>query len=247
MGRRSLSLAALWVAVGISVAAADFWEDKPFRSWSGKDVEKMLTDSPWADEVAVSLPPRLRQSQGGGRGGGFSVAGPGGGGGGGGGGRNRFPGPRRVRMAVSWRSALPVKQALLREQIGEVDELSAENEEYLERDTGFYVIGVLGVPAQFARIPTDEIRLESFLKPKDKEPIPADDVLFQRAEDGLLLVMPGREQERGVSAILLVAFSKINPLILEDQEVEFIAKLGDFSIKKKFKLKDMVLQGELAL
>ena len=217
MGRRSLSLAALWVAVGISVAAADFWEDKPFRSWSGKDVEKMLTDSPWADEVAVSLPPRLRQSQGGGRGGGFSVAGPGGGGGGGGGGRNRFPGPRRVRMAVSWRSALPVKQALL------------------------------GVPAQFARIPTDEIRLESFLKPKDKEPIPADDVLFQRAEDGLLLVMPGREQERGVSAILLVAFSKINPLILEDQEVEFIAKLGDFSIKKKFKLKDMVLQGELAL
>ena len=136
-------------------------------------------------------------------------------------------------MAVSWRSALPVKQALLRDQIGEEAELSAENdEEYLERDTGFYVIGVLGVPPQFARISTDEVRLESFLEPKDKSPILADDVLFQRAEDGLLL---------------LVAFPKIDPLTLEDQEVEFITKLDDFSIKKKFKLRDMEMQGELEL
>ena len=230
MARRILSIGALWVAVGISVAAADFWEDKPFRSWSDKDVEKMLTDSPWADEVAVPLPPRLRPGQGGGQGGGFGAAG--GGGGGGGGGRMRFSDQRRVRMAVSWRSALPVKQALLRDQIGEGDELSAENQEYLDRDTGFYVIGVLGVPAQFARTSTDEVRLESFLEPKDKSTILADDVLFQRAEDGLLL---------------LVAFSKIDPLTLEDQEVEFITKLGDFSIKKKFKLRDMVMQGVLEL
>ena len=229
MACRILSLGALWVVVGIGVAAADFWEDRPFRSWSDKDVEKMLTDSPWADEVAVPLPPRL-PSPGRGGGGGFTAAA--GGRGGGRGDRMRFSDQRRARMAVSWRSALPVKQALLREQIGEGAELSAENEEYLERDTGFYVIGVLGVPPQFARISTDEVRLESFLEAKDKSPIPADDVLFQRAEDGVLL---------------LVAFPKIDPLTLEDRDVEFITKLGDFSIKKKFKLRDMVIHGELEL
>ena len=233
MTRRLLSLAALWVAVGLSVVAADFWDEKPFRSWSDNEVKKMLTDSPWADEVAVALPPQLRPT---GQDSGFS---PTTGRSGGapavrGGGREPggFTDPSRARMSVSWRSALPVKQALLRELVGEGGELSPENEAYMERDAGFYIIAVLGVPAQFARIPTIQVRAESFLQPNDKPPIPADDVLFQPGQGALLL---------------LVAFPKADPLTLEDRDVEFMTKLGDFSIKKRFRLRDMVFQGGLEL
>ena len=122
MARRLLALAALWVAVGLGVVAADFWEEKPFRSWSDGETNKILTDSPWADEIAVALPPQLSSSAGGGTGG---VSSPAAGGGGGGAapqrarGRESFSNVSRVRMSVSWRSALPVKQALLREQVGE--------------------------------------------------------------------------------------------------------------------------------
>ena len=227
MARRLLSLAALWVAVGLSVVAADFWEEKPFHSWSDKEVNKMLTDSPWADEVAVALPPQLRLGGQGAGGGGFDT-----GGGGGGAERGGFTDVRRARMSVTWRSALPVKQALLREQLGDGAEPTAENLAYLERITGFYIIGVLGVPTQFGGIPTLQVRDESFLERKDKPPIPADDVLFQPGQDGLLL---------------LVAFPKTDPLTLEDRDVEFMTNLGDFSIKKKFRLRDMVFQGGLAL
>ena len=234
MTRRLLTLAALWVAVGLSVVAADFWEEKPFRSWSDQEVNQMLTNSPWADEVAVALPPQLRPSGAAG-GGGFDT------GGGGGGGtaptrereQESFANVSRVRMSVSWRSALPVKQALLREQIiGEGAEPSAENLAYLEPDTRFYIIGVLGVPTQFGRVPTDQVRAESFLEREDKPPITADGVLFQPRQDGLLL---------------LVAFPKTDPVTLEDQDVEFVTNLGGFSIKKRFRLRDMVLQGGLAL
>ena len=220
MTRRLLSLAALWVAVGLSVVAADFWDEKPFRSWSDNEVKKMLTDSPWADEVAVALPPQLRltREDSGFRGGGREPGG--------------FTDRSRVRMSVSWRSARPVKQALLREQIGEGVELSPENLAYLERDTRFYIIGVLGVPNAVRDIPTDQVRAESFLEPNDKPPILADDVLLDRQQGGLLL---------------LVAFPKTDPLTLEDRDVEFMTKLGDFSIKKKFRLRDMVFQGGLEL
>ena len=47
----------VWVVVGAALAAAEFWETKHFTTWSDKEVEKILTDSPWSREVGV---PRLR-------------------------------------------------------------------------------------------------------------------------------------------------------------------------------------------
>ena len=37
------------------VAAADFWETKPFMMWSAEEVQKVLTDSPWSRNVNVVL------------------------------------------------------------------------------------------------------------------------------------------------------------------------------------------------
>ena len=135
-------------------------------------------------------------------------------------------------MTVSWRSALPIKQALVRGQVGEGGEISAGNQEFLEAEEAFYVVGVLGVPPQFGRTPLEQIKAESFLERKGKDPLAAEDVIFQRGQDTLLL---------------LVAFPRSAGITVDDGDVEFKTKLGTFGIKKKFKLKDMVYQGKLAM
>jgi hypothetical protein len=218
VARRWVQLAGLWVLAGAVLVAADFWEEQPFMAWSDKDAAKMLRDSPWADEVSVALPPQLRpESDGGGRGRG---------------GGDGFTQPRRAVMTVSWRSALPIKQALVRGQVGEGGEISAGNQEFLEAEEAFYVVGVLGVPPQFGRTPLEQIKAESFLERKGKDPLAAEDVIFQRGQDTLLL---------------LVAFPRSAGITVDDGDVEFKTKLGTFGIKKKFKLKDMVYQGKLAM
>src|SRR5689334_16731678 len=64
-------LSALLFLSVLCVWAADFWTAKPFTEWNEKEVQKVLTDSPWVGKVSMS-------------GGGPPPAVPGGGGGGGG-------------------------------------------------------------------------------------------------------------------------------------------------------------------
>jgi hypothetical protein len=42
-------------------------------------------------------------------------------------------------------------------------------------------------------------------------------------------------------------FPRSVPYTLDDKEVEFATKLGDLSLKYKFRLKDMVFNGKLEL
>jgi hypothetical protein len=51
----------------------------------------------------------------------------------------------------------------------------------------------------------------------------------------------------GGSSVFVFQFSKGLALTMLDREVEFVTKVGTLSIKKKFKMKDMVYKGELAL
>ena len=53
MARRLAGIAALWVLVGAGLLAVDFWEGKPFLVWSDKEVDKVITDSPWAQTITV--------------------------------------------------------------------------------------------------------------------------------------------------------------------------------------------------
>ncbi len=57
---RSIAIASLSAA---ALCAANFWESKSYTEWSDKEVEKLLTNSPWSQKVSVSM-------GGGGRGGG---------------------------------------------------------------------------------------------------------------------------------------------------------------------------------
>jgi hypothetical protein len=117
----SLALLALFA----TPAGAQFWEKKDWRQWSKSECKKMLSDSPWsktfADEVVV------RQDGGIGAGG-FPE-------------REDRP---KVEYVVQLRSALPVRQAVIRAMQHEIkyDKLSAAEkasydrqfEQYLNQD-----------------------------------------------------------------------------------------------------------------
>ncbi len=221
MTARHVGAIALAVVAYTVLVAAEFWDEKPFSSWSDREITRMLTDSPWARTITAPLPPQIAPS------------GDAGGRGGRGVGDDFGPGPRRVRLSISWRSALPIKQALVRRQGGTNDTLSAEQQTFLTQQEPFYVVGVLGIPLQFARTPLEAILAESELRRDRRPPIRADDVTLR---------------QEGTALLLLVAFPREDDAVtLDDREVEFVTRLGDFRIQRKFRLRDMVFNGTLAL
>jgi hypothetical protein len=132
---QALTIAAL--AAGIAFCASDAWKKDPAQ-WTEQDIDKILTDSPWAKEVKPEV--AMQRGRGGGMGrgrmgrGGIGFPGgvgfPGGGypGGGGGypGGGGGYPGGGRrgggdtgqqtppQPIIVRWESARPVELALKR-------------------------------------------------------------------------------------------------------------------------------------
>lgn len=70
------------------------------------------------------------------------------------------------------------------------------------------------------------------------------------------LVIKGRDpirpvdfmaEESGRTVEVLFAFPRTAPITEEDREVEFSVRIGDFSIRQKFRLKDMLVNGKLDL
>ena len=55
MNVRPAETLGVWIVACAALAAADFWEEKDFTAWSDKEVEKMLTDSPWSRNLTVAL------------------------------------------------------------------------------------------------------------------------------------------------------------------------------------------------
>lgn len=222
MLHRILAVITCLCVAGATLAAAEFWDTKPYLQWSEKEVDKMLTDSPWAVLVAVPLPnvaPVPTADTGGGRRGGGE-------------GRSDFgPGPRRVRLTISWRSALPVKEAAARQQAGKNGTITPEGQAALAREEDLYVIAIQGLPPEYTR-PTTNNTLQGLLRREGKPPIGA--------------VRAGGEMTRGGTR-LLIGFPRTDPITLADGDVEFEAKLGKLEIRKKFKLKDLVFEGKLAL
>jgi len=222
--RRILAIVSLWTVACAALAAANFWESKPFLEWSDKEAEKVLNDSPWASLIAVPLPNRgpvpTADTGGGGRGGG-----------GRGGAEGFGPAAQRVRLTISWRSALPLKQAVARQQMGKSGTITPEEQAALDHDDGLYVVAIQGLPPQYTRAGPNNI-IEAFLRREGKPAIGATKASTQMTRGG---------------AVLLVGFPKTDPITVSEGDVEFDIKMGEFGFKKKFKLKEMVYKGELTL
>ncbi len=235
--QRILLIGLVAIAASSGLAAANFWDKKAFTTWSEKEVEEILTDSPWSQTVTIAL--RGRQGGGGGRGRGGGFGGGvdrlGGRGGGRGGADGFNTAPPRLRLTVSWRSALPVKQALVKSQSRNNEGISSDQEQFLGQAELSYVVSASGFPLRFNRLLRNQSALldQTFLQFDARDPIMAEDVHVYI------------EDEETVTIEYL--FSREHAIDLDDRNVEFVTQVGAVEVNKKFKLEDMVFADELSL
>ena len=244
MRRTLLGTVGTWLALSAALTAADFWQEKDFTAWTVPQVEKMLTDSPWARKVTVVIgSPRegaLDSFQGGDAGLG------------GGGGRNsdtgtEVQGVRRVTVTVAWISGLPARQALVRLQSGLGAPVPSDLHRELSQDEPLYRLAVVGLPVRGRKIPlgtVEEIKARTALKPARRDSILPETIRVLSAPAWMF----GRAFQDGDQFVRVeFLFPKTSPIALDDKEVEFSTKLGDVEFTKKFKLADMMVHGQLAL
>ncbi|HEY2382591.1 MAG TPA: hypothetical protein VGK48_15550 [Terriglobia bacterium] len=222
-----LGLATLFLA-GVTLGE-DFWVKKDYTQWSGEEVKKIMTDSPWAKDVAASVPSNLlprpaaaavdptaapaRRGR--------SAPADG----------DSAPADGLVSLTVSWRSALPLRKAIVKSRVGASSEIPEEMKQML-KDQDEYVIAVSGVPANLAPFVQDARTKLSALKIGKRAPLMPKSVDFQKKTQ---------------SIDVFFSFPKSEIIMLADKEVEFDVVLGPINAKRKFTLKDMVYNGKLEL
>ena len=124
-----------------------------------------------------------------------------------------------------------MRQALVRNRIGLNGEVPAEIQESLDRGEPKYIVMVLGVSMQFAQA-LSNVKADTFLRRNGKPPIAAEEAGAEKVGNGLAL---------------LFLFPREDAMTLEDREVEFVTKIGEIEVKRKFNLRDMVVRGQLEL
>ena len=144
-------------------------------------------------------------------------------------------GEREMNFTVRWDSALPIRQAVMRAHYGPQVKSVEEAQKMLNTKLSHYAVSLIGFPARMAQ--QDPSRLAALasnavLKRKKQDPIVAESVAVRPGDppDGLVFYFPRRD-----------------PITLEDKEVEFQLEFGRLKIKRKFKLKKMVYDGNLEL
>ncbi len=282
VNRRSLFAAAGAAVSAFPLRAADPWT-KPPAQWTEKDVQRILTDSPWSRQVTITLGTGMVGGGGGRRGGrGGGGGGMGGGMGGGiadasvGAGSEGITGGRAgmgegmggtmapsVQFQIRWQSAKPVKWATVRARMGAEAETSPQAREFVEREEPNYVIAVIGppigLPAEGQGRP-EEAQRSGSAPQKGESAAPARrgdaEAWMAALKENTWLAWKHHEKLHpssivlppgGQRNVLIFHFPKDHPIELEDKEVEFCMRRGPMEVRRKFKLKDMVYEGKLAL
>lgn len=228
----------------LCLGAADFWQSKTPSEWSDKDVEKLMNNSPWARPFELTMsgptPPNVGSPGGNSRG----DAGPpspisegGGGGRGARGGGGEGPGTSQATTVVGrWQSALPLKQAFARVKYGADAATSTEAKQLVERQETSYIIVVSGPLRPLMRGNAETLKKAimdaSSLSSKTKDPLKPAELQLASSQKSVELVF---------------YFPRTAAFTLADKEVEFSTRIGDVTLKYKFRLKEMVYNGKLEL
>ncbi len=130
-------------------------------------------------------------------------------------------------LTITWLTALPVKQALLKERLEAGGILADSAEQIMGTEEEYYAIGITGLPADRS----DDLT-EVSLKVENK---------------AVIKPTNGSFQPRGRTVDVMVIFPRTAPIIIDDGQVEVILKLGSEEMGTKFLLKDMVYKGKLEL
>ena len=117
---RAASVLLLAALTAAVLSAAAEW-DKPFTEWSDKDVEKLLNESPWAGKATLT---HERE------------------------GASLGPVPE-WKLIVSIRSALPIRQALVRQALGAGVAPPPDVQAFLANAPIRYVLAIGGIARSF--------------------------------------------------------------------------------------------------
>lgn len=220
----------LVIALVSSVAwADDFWDEKDFLEWDIREVLKLRSDSPWAKRASVKL----------GRGSAFTAV-PGadlntrdmtavGSGSGSFGMRSSS---ETIPLVISWQSALPFKQAIVKSMVGNSKQVTSEQREYLDQEQEHYVLVIGRLPPDIAQgfEIVEDLEEKISLDCKGKDKLFVSEVRIEAARGEVYLMFP-----------------KTDPITLDDKDIELNVDIDGLSFKKKFSLKDMVVNGVLEL
>jgi hypothetical protein len=149
MKRFGAGLVSVWIIAFASIAASEIWESKPFNTWTAKELQDVLTDSPWAGKASIKYV------------------------------QNRSNQPSIQEAAlVTWASAPVMRQARLRQEYGATAEVTAQEQTLLARPSPYYVVTVTisnGVNSASHADRAMEMLDETFLLVRGQAPIPATD------------------------------------------------------------------------
>lgn len=244
MSKRIMGLVAAGLLVAAVAFANDAWKDKDFQNWDQKDVQKILTDSPWSHKIqyggggspAMNSPFTSAGNN--------SVSEPGNNGGPtetsgrdksavNGTGASQGMGPA-TDYTISWFSSRTIREAMARRK-----ELtgtpSDEARKPLAAEPPTYEVAVLGNNLMaFGRVNLDALKDHSYLmSKKTKEKITPTKVIVQTGQDG----------RRPVAIIF--EFAKTTPsgeptIAKDEKSVEFFTEAGTQPVKTSFDLSKMI-------
>lgn len=140
-------VASAWLAATVSLVAANVWEAKPFHTWTDKELQKVLTDSPWAGKASVKYVQNKPNQQ-----------------------------AIWETATVTWASSRVIRQALVREEFGATEKVSQEAATVMAQTPSFYMVTVrvANTTSSASRAnQAEEMRGETYLVPRGKPPIPA--------------------------------------------------------------------------
>jgi hypothetical protein len=229
---------AMVTVMSVTARPNDPWKDKDPQDWDEKDVQKILTDSPWSRQFQIG------STSSGSLGSSTTTVGsaahPGS--------ENNplalpaAPGPGTsdlspgmgpvTKFTVSWHSSRTVREALLREK-----ELSGALPDIARKDLAAkydtYQISISGANLKmFGKEGVESLKAHSYLMPKNsKEKIAPDKVVLQTSQSGNLVAILFDFPQKSATGEPRIAPG--------EKSVEFSAKAGNLPLKVTFDISKM--------
>jgi hypothetical protein len=234
------------ILAAVCWAAGDPWKEKPYAQWDDKDIQRVLSSSPWSRSVTVvaawqpanydtpaeSPRPSTQQSSSSGGGGGMGGAGKGGPGGG------AAPSSAaastatipQAEFAVYWMSSRTMREALGRRQVLHAGKDAADVETYVNQPMSEYEIVVQGRDmAPFVNNDEKFFQSNAYLEiKKTKDKVPPSHVTFEHASNA----------GNAVSAALFFFPKKTpageNVIAPDEKSAQFTVSLGKSTLRADF-------------
>jgi hypothetical protein len=240
MSKKMGCLIAATLLAAAATCASDAWKDKDFQNWDLKDVQKILSDSPWSKKLQTGggPSPRAGGMRGGGAGPGMTQAGgvsgtPSSSASRGDGGASAPNSTQQPDLTITWYSSRTIREATAREK--ELEGTSAEDaRKDLSAESTAYEVAVSGRDLGALGTDVERLKEHSYLMSKmTKEKLTPENVAIQR------------EKGKVLPTAIIFRFAKTSasgePAIGKNEKgVVFFTQAGGTDVKVTFDLSKMM-------